>query len=255
MEPSQQLIEVIRTFHDYLEEHLLNRINFLGLVKPSGYYSEETGELAKAMAKAHGEYPRLTANALNAYNKTDFAEWDFTFKKIRPILAANGLHFEQKTIFNKEDSSLMLHSRITHSSGQWSETRTRIIPAKGDNQAYSSEVNHKRRIQGELLLGITISGEDDDGETNMLEVRKTDAEGLAHNLGVTTKQAYQTLNAFQHGEINAALKGYPDLYQDILNSFNVQSLADLPAEKYELILKRTLKNVDIRKKGTIPVAK
>jgi len=253
----EQMLAMVKSFNEYIEERLLTRIQYLGLKKEDSYHSENTGELAAAMAKAHGEYPKaIYKNKLNPFYKSGYSDLDNSLSFIRPILAKNGLHFEQYTVLGKDDASVTLHSRITHVSGQWSETRAKLTPAKSDSQSYGSELSYKRRYQAEAILCISISDEDDDGETNMKEDRKREAAGTALNTGVNVqKQAYATLNAHQWGQLQESLKGYPDLYEGVLTAYKVSSLSDLPQTKYEHIINQVRKNIDAREKGTVPVSK
>jgi hypothetical protein len=208
------------------------------------YHSAETDKLAAAMAKAQGEYPTsILRNNINSHTKNPYADLDDCLKIIRPILARNEIFFSQYTVPLANDTEI-LHTKITHSSGQWFSSRTRLLPARADLEANNSEFNAKKRNQGLALLGITTSNEDDDGEEAMKLSREDFKRGTAinHKLSMN-KEPYDLINQHQYTEICNALKGWPDEAENVMFTNKITSLADLPKDRYAHTIKQIRENI------------
>jgi len=216
--------------------------------KEDPYSSEETNELATAMAKAQGEYPTFVKNKVNSHSKMLYADLDLTLKEIRPILSKYGVYFRQYTVIDPS-GSILLHTRITHSSGQWAESRDRILPNKSDLESIHSEITVKKRIQGESILGITTSDSDDDGEYAMIDARKEFLKGTATNHELNNyKEPYETINQHEYSELVKELKGWPDLAEEIMRKYKITSLADLKKEFFPHVIRQLRINIHERKK-------
>jgi hypothetical protein len=201
------------------------------------YESDDTKDLASALAKAQGEFPSIKENSTNPYFKSTYANLDSVLKPIRPILAKYGLSFTQQTIL--EDGATILVTRLRHSSGQWIDSITRIIPAKNDIQSYASTMTYMKRYSISTLLGITTSDEDDDGEVAMAEIRDVKAKGVALNTKYNPKeQAQDVITKEQLEELEYELSEYPDIAEMVLDGLKIQSLADMPKQKFIVSLTR-----------------
>lgn len=218
------------------------------------YQSECTNELDASLSKAQGEYKTIANNRMNPFFKSEYADFNAIMSTVLPILSKNGLCLRQ---FTKSDDSggTTLHTRLSHSSGQWCESRCRIVPAKNDDQAWASTITYKKRHQAMALLGITIDRDasDDDAEENMKPVRINDLRGTAVNHTYTpSDQTYETINAHERDQLASALAGWPDIAKSILSSYKIGSLADLPRAKYAHVIKQVRSNIDQRKSGSTP---
>lgn len=131
------------------------------------YSSEFINEFAVAFSKAQSEYSPVESNRQNPFFKSQYADLDAILRAVRTSLAKHGLAFYQFTKLSQGPT--VLHTRLIHSSGQWIETRSRIIPPKNDQQSYGSTLSYQRRYSAMSILGITTSNEisDDDGEVLM----------------------------------------------------------------------------------------
>ena len=108
------------------------------------YSSDKIDLIATALAKAQGEYLTVYCNRENPYFKSNYADLDAILKAVRPALTKNGLSFIQQPRTDK-DGSIMLHSILMHSSGQWIESRVRVVPPKNDAQSFGSTLSYQRR--------------------------------------------------------------------------------------------------------------
>jgi hypothetical protein len=201
------------------------------------YQSDQINELAAAMAKAQGEYSRITHNRDNPYFKSRFADLDAIMEAVRPALTKNGIFFTQQTRLC--DGAIILHTQLIHSSGQWIESRSRIIPPKNDPQSYGSTKSYLKRYAATALLGITVSNDpiDDDGEVAMIPARENLIKGPSNKYN-PKEESFDTITKEQLEELEYELMECPDLAEEIMDKMRIQSLADLPKSKYSISVRR-----------------
>lgn len=207
------------------------------------YESAEIDKLTTARAKAASEYPKIGFNQENPYFKSSYADLDAIMQSIRPILAKNGLVIEYRTVI-KAEGSTELRTRILHSSGQFSETRVRIIPTKNDQQSYASALTYMKRHQTMALLNVTISEDwsDDDGERAMSEHRGGQEKGVALNTKYNPKEQLSDLiTKEQLEELEYELSEFPDILTMVLDGLKIESLADMPKSKFHASAERIRK--------------
>jgi hypothetical protein len=216
--------------------------------KDDPYQSEQINELVAALAKAQGSYPSIGADRENPYFKSNYADLDMILKAIRSCLRDNNLSFVQDTRFT-EDGSTILHSRLYHSSGQWIETRARILPVKNTPQEYGSCLTYNKRYSAMALLGITVSSDptDDDAEVAMIHSRDIIAKGPSNKYN-PKEQTRETVTKEQIEELEYELAGAPDLEEEVLEKMQIQSLADMPKSKYMASLQR-IREIKLKRNG------
>lgn len=225
-------------------------------IKPADpYQSEHVNELVAAFAKAQSEYPSIGNNRVNPFFKSEYADFDSIMCVIRPIISKHGLSLVQYTKIDEPTQSRTLHTRLYHSSGQWLESRERIIPEKNDDQKWASTVTFKKRHQAMAILNVTIDKDkyDDDAEENVKESRVANLKGTATNHTYEpVEQRYETINALEHQQLTEALQGWPDFAKAILSTYKISTLADLPRARYAHVIQQVRTNVENRKRGTTP---
>ena len=206
--------------------------------KEDHYRSEEVKDLVAALAKAQGSYPSIGADRENPYFKSNYADLDMILKSVRPMLSQNGLSFTQDTRF-ADDGQTVLHTRLYHATGQWIETRARILPVKNTPQEYGSCLSYMRRYSAMSLLGITVSRDpsDDDAEVAMVHARDIIAKGPSNKYN-PKDQSHETITKEQIEELEYELVEAPDLAEMVLDKLQIQSLADMPKSKYMVSLQR-----------------
>lgn len=198
------------------------------------YESSNTKDLYAALAKAQGEYTPITYNRENPYFKSSYADLDAILKSVRPALTKNGIAFIQQ-IRNNAEGMTILHTRLTHSSGQWIESRTRIIPPKNDIQTFGSTLTYHKRYAAISLLGVTISHDlnDDDAEVAMISNREVIAKGTSLNTKYNPReQSYEPITKEQLEELEYELASWEDIAELVLDGLHIQSLSDMPKSKY-----------------------
>jgi hypothetical protein len=204
------------------------------------YESESTNEIATALSKAQGEFPRINVNQENPYFKSGFADLNNVIRAIRPALAKNGLCVTQQTKI-LPDGATVLVTRARHSSGQWIESRVRIIPPKNDMQSYASTLSYMKRHAVMALLNVTIDADfaDDDAEIAMVSQRETFAKGTAVNRKYDPReQSPDVITKEQLEELEYELAQYPDITEMVLDGLKIQALADMPKSKYMVSIER-----------------
>jgi hypothetical protein len=124
--------------------------------------SQEIAELAGALSKAQGAFPRVTkgktADAVTySYSYADLAD---ILEAVRKPLSDNGLAIIQPPVVAGED--VVLVTRLLHASGQWIES-TFPVDMFEKPQETGSALTYARRYAASALLGIAAE-EDDDGK-------------------------------------------------------------------------------------------
>ena len=206
---------------------------------PDPYESTQINEIAAALAKAQGEFPTIEHNRDNAFFKSSYADLHALVKAVKPVLSKNGICFTQTTHI-ATTGEIILHTRIIHSSGQWMETRSRIIPEKGDIQSYGRAVSYHKRYALMGLLGITASGDtnDDDAEGIMEKHRANmSTDAIKYN---PQKQSATTITKEQLEELEEELDGFPEIAEELLIKQKIEELCDLPKNVFNHVRQRIL---------------
>jgi len=208
--------------------------------------SKDLKELFTALAKAQGEFNTAGLTSINPYYKSKYADLKEIVAAARPALAKYGLAFAQPVIPN-EDGQNILHTLLTHSSGQWMESRMRIIPPKTDVQSLGSYITYLRRYSLSSLVGIVAADDDDDGEIAVHDSRNNFNKGISLNHKYNPKeQSSETITKEQIEEIRYELKSHTDLAEEIMDKMKIQSLSDMPKNKFLPSIRRIREIVQMR---------
>ena len=132
-------------------------------------HSESLKELSTALSKAQGEFDGVTKDATNPFFKSKYATLDAVIKAVKPIMAKNGLAVIQGN--ELDQNGVVVTTLLTHSSGEWVESKLYLPVTKQDPQGYGSAITYGRRYALSAILGIS-SDEDDDGNTQSKPVVK-----------------------------------------------------------------------------------
>jgi hypothetical protein len=212
----------------------------------SPYKSIEINDLSTSLAKAQGEFKTADLNKGNPYFKSRYADLMSVVNASRPALTKYGLSVVQDIIAH-DDGQSVLHTILLHSTGQWIESRMRIVPPKNDIQTISSYTTYLKRMAYASLVGVVTGDEDDDGEVAMVESRDTFAKGIALNTKYNPREiSPETISKDQLAELEYELAEYPDIASQLLDGLKIQSVADMPKEKYHVSIKRVREIKQIR---------
>lgn len=230
---------VLKLVEELKNLHQINQTLLLSPKKEDRYESDQINDLVAALSKAQGAYPSIGADRENPYFKSNYADLDMILKAVRPMLAQNGLSLVQDTRFT-EDGSTVLHTRLYHATGQWIETRARILPVKNTPQEYGSCLTYNKRYSAMALLGITVAKDptDDDAEVAMVHAREIIAKGPSVAKYNPKDQSHETVTKEQIEELEYELADATDLAEMVMDKLQIQSLADMPKSKYMVSLQR-----------------
>ncbi len=202
------------------------------------YRSYDLSELFTALAKAQAEMQVADLDSENPYFKSKYADLRSIVKATRPSLTKNGLSVIQQ-VMHMEDGSNMLITILGHNSGQYIESRMRILPAKPDVQSLASYMTYLRRYAYSALICCVTGAEDDDGEIAVATSRELHAKGTAINTKYNPKeQSFDVISKDQLEELQYELAEYPDIAELVLDGLKIQNLADMPASKYRASVTR-----------------
>lgn len=222
--------------------HIQSLINDLSLkidrlskdknIAPESNRSSEIKDLATALAKAQSEMPIAGLNKTNPYFKSAYADMGSIVSASRPYLTKNGLSVLQQ-IIHQDDGQGILYTILTHTTGQWIQSKARIVPPKNDIQTISSYITYLKRITYAALIGVVTGDEDDDAEAAVATSRETFAKGVALNTKYNPKEEVaEVITKEQLEELEYELGEYPDVAEMVLEGLKIQSLADMPKSKF-----------------------
>lgn len=213
------------------------------------FMSQMVDQLATAMSKAQGEYLPLFFNKTNPYERWEFNDLEAIIAAVRPALEKNGIFFTQLPIV-EESGATIVYTRLIHSSGQWIECRSRVIPSKNNQHEFDSVLAFQKRSSAYSILGIAGKNDrvDDDAEKDMNTVRTTSDKGLDINLKYdTTDASYDRISRDELSELEYELSEFPDMVKQILSRERIDTLADLPKSRYRDTLNKTHEIKALRK--------
>ncbi len=212
--------------------------------------SDELKDLFSALAEAQSEMPAVAGNKENPYFKEKYIDLGDMIAASRPSLTKYGLGVIQQLLPN-DDGQMILHTILSHSSGQWIESRIRIIPPKNDIRTMDSYTTSLKRSSYGALVGIVGANDDDDGEYASATTRETFAKGVAINTKYNPKEnQLETVSRDQIDELEYELEGWSDIAEMVLDGLRIQNLADMPKEKFRVSINkiREIKNIRDGKK-------
>ena len=207
------------------------------------YRSLEINEIMGALAKAQGSYKKLVANQDAPGGK--FANLQAILDAVRESLSKNGLGFFQFVeLLDEGSGAALLKTTIGHESGQYIASCARVITGKTERQTGNIYEIHKR-LHALMLLGIAPSDNDpiafdDNGEIMaeqhlISQLRKPDSP-KKEEIDRTS-----IINKAQYEELLIELDGFEKIAKDIMEVYDIATLADLPASEYHRARAKILK--------------
>lgn len=250
MELQQTSLENILKFSKDLNELIEQRANkIVQQQKTDPYQSEKIDLLSLSLSKAQKEFKPIIFDRQNPYLGLGYTELSNILDSVRKPLSDNELSLSQ-TLKISNDATVTLHTVLRHSSGQWIESRARIVPRKDDIKAFESALNANKRLSILALLNIAVTGDpmDDDAELAMAEARQIMAKGPSTKYD-PRQQSMQRIDKTQLDELEYELEEYPDIAETLMDQMGIQSLADLPKSQYKAVIKKAREIVQFRNKG------
>lgn len=132
--------------------------------------SEQISDLIAALTQARLQFKPITKNKLNPHYDQRYTDLSEILEAVSPALAAHGLILTGGPE-PQDDGSLLVCTRLYHTSGQWLESSMRIERDK--IQVLGSGITYARRYTTAALLGVAGANDDDDGQTAQQAERPT----------------------------------------------------------------------------------
>lgn len=208
--------------------------------------SPQINEIAKALAKAQGEYGTAMKDTSNPFFKSKYADLASIINATRKALSDNGIAVCQPCQTDNEAKMVVVTTLLVHSSGQWMEADLKIPTAKWDAQTLGSASTYGRRygLQGFL----TVAGEDDDG--NAATVASEDAARDRHHDKLAPKMEGQARIAeFQVRAFNVAADqsghGKAQIAEFLMNLGNYANIDEVQKKDFNDAIKWASRNATV----------
>ena len=124
--------------------------------------SEQTNEIAAALAKAQGAMENAKFNKINPHFRNKYADLAAIIDAIKKPLADNGIGYSQVTHVINGDTFVLV-TKLLHASGQWIESEYPLPLAADKPQVMGSALTYARRYELATICGIAAE-EDNDAE-------------------------------------------------------------------------------------------
>ena len=233
-----KILDFIAKIYEEKHQAVVDKIAAQSRVQETIYCSEFLNEFAADLPKAQAEYDVAALNKSNPFFKSRYADLLAVVQATRPALTKYGFSVLQDPVTHPS-GELILHTILLHKSGQWVESRMRILPPKNDPQSMSSYVTYLKRTTYSSLVGVVTGDEDDDGEVAMIPSREGFSKGTALNAKYNPREtAPETITREQRQEAEYELAEYPDIAEMVLEGLKIQSIADMPKAKFQVSMNR-----------------
>jgi len=155
------------------------------------WQSETIIELAKALSQLQSDLKPLKKNKENPFFKSKYADFEAVSQHIKPLLKPNGLSYTQFPSSKNGEPTLV--TQVMHTSGEWIRAESSLYLTKQDQQSVGSAITYAKRQALAGAFGVSVTDEDDDGESNaVLElnaVRKLYDHARTHQ-GIEDEMAF-----------------------------------------------------------------
>ena len=200
--------------------------------------SEDLSKLLPALCVAQSTIQTAKKDKVNPFHKSRYADLASVQESCKTPLLENGLMVIQDV--NTSDASIMVTTRIVHSSGQWIEVGPLSVPLKNnDAQSVGSAITYGRRYSLSSMLCIIT--EDDDGQAAVQEDKKKPATALARTANVEKAISGNKINEEQISTMNHALSlcqpGYVQAFDKHLDrEMKVKNHGDILASDFDRLM-------------------
>jgi hypothetical protein len=188
--------------------------------------SEQINELAKALAAAQGEMKNATLNKVNPHFKSKYADLAMIRDTVTPALSKHGIAVVQGT--DTEENTIVVFTRLIHSSGQWIESRFPIPYDKP--QTMGSGITYGRRYTLSAVANIAADEDDDGNASNDKAVEKP--KQYDHN-PLVRKACDEMVKAIRRIEQVGNLESLREFWED---KANAETFKSLPAGYKDAVL-------------------
>lgn len=204
--------------------------------------SPEINHISEAFAKAQGEYPKIGKDKEGHNYK--YVEMQTLLNAILPVLSKNGLSLWQGTTWIEGKTFLV--SFLRHSSGQWFANYTPYLDinttSRNVHHDFGTATTYLRRYQAMAILGIH-----GDKDTDADDLEEAEPAPLKELVKPFQQVKIEKITLEQLEMLEYELEGYPDIAQNMMKSLQLETIADLPKEKYLFCIKKIQEHKAIKK--------
>lgn len=222
------------------QTNLLDKIKY----ENSPYSSTETKDLAASLCKARLEFKPPLKNKIVQFSgrKYEYSDLAAITEAVAPALAKYGIALIQQV--EDVNGATILHTKLLHSSGQWIESRSRVIPVGKTQQEWGSAMSYQRRYN--IMSLCSIAPEDEPSDDDALTADKKDIErfdkGMVSSKSNPRKDNYVTITPEQLDYIESELNN--DVFREdlekildrIKDRYEIGTLADLPKNRFQEVI-------------------
>lgn len=209
----------------------------------TAYRSADINEIMGALSKAQGGYKKLVANQDAPGGK--FANLQAIREATSESLSKNNLGFYQYIeLLDEGSGAALLKTTIGHSSGQYIASCARVVTGKTERQTGNIYEIHKR-LHALMILGIAPSDNDpiafDDNGELIAEQHLIASLRKPNSPQKEEIDRTDVINKTQYEELLIELNGFEKIAKDIMEVYDIVTLADLPASEYHRARSKILK--------------
>lgn len=125
--------------------------------------SLELKNLAEALRKVQAELKGAKKDAENPFYKSHYADLESCWEAARKLLTDNGFSIIQ-TMDSDEHHDYLI-TLLLHTSGEWIDSKLRLMPIKKDPQQQGSAITFGRRYQLSAMIGLIQTDDDANAAT------------------------------------------------------------------------------------------
>lgn len=188
-------------------------------------HSQTISEIAKALAKAQGEFDTAKKSATNPHFRSKYADLTAVWDALRDILPKFGLSVIQ-SLMPQDDGKTLLITTLLHSSGEWFKSYAPLMIDKANSQGMGSAISYMRRYSLAAICGIVQDDDDGNAASKPIVPEK--------RVCVTEQQAKILFD-------NVALcdEKFKVYFNNFLSENNLGCITDMSIETYNQILSTT----------------
>ena len=136
--------------------------------KPIETQSSNITSLIKSLVKFQSMVTDIKKDKINPFFNSQYVDINTVISHIRPVLSTNDMAISQGNRYCTDSNGFYVTTTLYHVSGEWIKSELRMpIGGKKDAQAVGASVTYGRRYGLLSILGISVEGDDDDGNTTV----------------------------------------------------------------------------------------
>lgn len=185
-------------------------------------------KLFEALCKAQAEFKEAVKLGFNPHFKSSFVDLPELIRATRPALAKYGLSITQALVY--QDGEQFIETELGHVSGQSKRSLMKLNAEKPTAQSMGSAITYAKRYAYGSLLCIAIVDDSDDDGNEAVGVKKAEPSPQQYDIATVTQEQLE--------QLDDELAEHPEIKDNILLSYKIKSLNQIPKDKFLSIIKR-----------------